>query len=203
MSNSPTSQKNLKIKYKMSSVIRSFGEKKEGLTRFIKPESPCYDDGYNRLFPFSYNDGVLDISYDGNNFKSLMVDISGISPDDETSTAIRIMGAPRLVTSLGDNFKAYVRSWRADTIDANSVIDLYLPAHVIRVQEADRANTDANSGNSSKISEQPPSGDNYTAGNTADGFLTTYIFKTPLTFTIKEGGVIKYISFRTIFDQEG
>jgi hypothetical protein len=28
------------------------------------------------------------------------------------------------------------------------------------------------------------------------------VFKTPLTFTIIEGGVTQYITFRTAFDQE-
>lgn len=189
----------------MSSVRRSSGEKKEGLTRFIKPESPCYEenDGYDRLFPFSYNNGVLDISYDGNSFLDLMVDISGNEPQNETSTSLRIMGGPRLVTSLGNNFKAYIRSWRYDTIDSESPIEIYVPSQVIKVQEADRVNTDANSGNIYKISTQSPTGDNYITGNALNRFYTTYIFKTPMTFTIKEGGVTKYITFRTILDQEG
>ena len=187
----------------MSSILRSFGEKKEGLTRFIKPESPCYDDGNtDRLFPFTYNNGVLDISYEGNNFKSIMVDISGISPIAETDTSVKIMGAPRLVTSLGNNFKAYIRSWREATIDTGSVIDLYLAAHVVRVQEADPENVSSTSSESYIISTHTPSGDHYISGNTTNDFYTTYIFKTPLTFTIKEGGVIKYITFRTILDQE-
>jgi hypothetical protein len=54
----------------MTSVIRAYSEKKEGLTLFVKPESPTYDDGTNNvLFPFSYLNQVLDITYNGNNFK--------------------------------------------------------------------------------------------------------------------------------------
>jgi hypothetical protein len=190
----------------MSSVRRSSGEKKEGLTRFVKPESPSYDEvfeGPTRLFPFTYNNGVLDISYDGNSFQERMVDISGSEPQDETSYSVRIMGGPRLVTSLGNNFKTYIRSWRYDTIDSGSPIEINIPSQVVKVQEADRANTDASSGNSYKISVRSPTGDNYVTGNTLNKFCTTYIFKTPMTFTIKEGGVTKYITFRTIFDQEG
>ena len=188
----------------MSSAIRSLGEKKEGLTRFIKPESPVYtdDDDYDRLFPFSYNNGVLDITYDGNNFKSLMVDISGNEPLAETDLAVRIMGGPRLVTSLGSKFKAYIRSWREGFIDVGSPIEVYLPSQVVKVQEVDPVQTNSNSGESYKISTQAPAGDNYIYGNTTNRYYTTYIFKTPLTFTIKESGVTQYITFRTILDQE-
>ena len=39
----------------MSSVVRELGAKKEGLTRFVKPESPMYNNGdLAVLFPFSY-----------------------------------------------------------------------------------------------------------------------------------------------------
>ena len=192
----------------MSSVARSFGVKKEGLTRFVKPESPCYDTNddefisTNRLFPFTYNNGVLDITYDGNNFKSLMVDISGNAPLDEAQTSVRIMGGPYLVSSLGSKFKAYVRSWREGTIDSGSPIEIYLAPQILKVQEADLENVNADSGESYKISTQAPSGDNYINGNATNTYCTTYVFKTPLTFTIKESGVTKYITFRTILDQE-
>lgn len=61
----------------MSSSIRSFAVKKEGLTRFVKPESPNYYNGVdNILFPFTYSNQVLDITYVGNNFKERMVDVT-------------------------------------------------------------------------------------------------------------------------------
>ena len=191
--------------YKMSSVLRSIAQKKEGITKFIKPESPCYYDSSiddNRLFPFVYSNGVLDISYDGNNFKSEMVDNTGNSPNSETTTAVRILSGPRLVTALGENFKAYIRAWRNGSIDVNSPIEIYIPSQVIRVQEADINNINSDSGDSYRISEAAPIGDNYMSGSAANGYNTTYAFKTPLTFSIKEGGITKYITFRTIMDQE-
>jgi hypothetical protein len=188
----------------MSSAVRAYAAPREGITRFLKPESPCYDigDGNNTLFPFSYSNGVLDITYEGNNFESLMVDISGNSPNSETETSYRITGVPKLVTSLGNNFKAYIRAWRMATIDSGSAIELVQPSQVVRVQQANLSKVSANSGESWLISSDLPLSDFYVTGATANEYQTTYIFKTPLTFSIVESSVTKYITFRTIMDQE-
>jgi len=154
------------------------------------------------LFPFSYSNGLLDISYQGNNFEADMVTTLNVAPDAETDDAIQVLSGPYLVTSLGNNFKAYIRAWRNGTIDAGSPIDIYVAPQMFKVQEAESANVDANSGNSYKVSTQPPASDNYTAGSIANQYNTVYVFKTPLTFTIVEGGVTKYITFKTIMDQE-
>jgi hypothetical protein len=187
----------------MSSVIRTKASIKEGLTLFLSSESPAYESSSgDRLFPFSYRNGVLDITYEGNDFKSVMVDISGVDPSAETSTVFRITGNTYLVSSLGENFKSYIRAWRASTIDAGSPIDLYVAPQILRVQEADRTNVDASSGSPYNISTQPPSSDYYLSGSEANEYYKTYIFKTPLTFTIVESGVTQYITFRTKIDQE-
>lgn len=187
----------------MTSVLRTFAIRKEGLTRFVKPESPCYNNGLLEvLFPFSYTNGILDITYDGNNFKAIMVDVPNQAPESESDTAVSILSGPYLATALGDNFKEYIRSWRASTIDAGSPIEIYIAPQLMRVQEAEYANIDANNGNSYKISTNAPASDTYPSGNVANDYQTTYVFKTPLTFTILEGGVIKYITFKTILDQE-
>lgn len=187
----------------MTSVLRYISVKKEGLTLFLKPESPCYPNGTDDvLFPFSYLNGVLDITYSGNNFKEVMVDVTGEAPRAETDVAIRIMGGTFLVTLLGENFKNYIRAWRSSTIDANSPITIYSFPQIVRVQQASIANVDANSGNSYLISNQPPASDTYPTGSVANDYQTTFIFKTPLTFTIYEGGVVQYITFKTMLDQE-
>ena len=198
-----SAEKNIVLKYKMTSVSRSYAVKKEALTRFIKPESPCYyNDIDNVLFPFSYSNQVLDITYSGNNFKTKMVDTTNQEPNSETDTAIQILGGPVLATSLGENFKEYVRSWRSGTIDVDSPIEILIPPQLLRVQEVSIDNVSANNGDSWKISSVRPSGENYTIGDSADKYRTTYVFKTPLTFTIVEGGVTQYVTFRTMMDQE-
>lgn len=187
----------------MSSVLRYFSVKKEGLTLFLSPETPCYYDGINNtvLFPFSYLNGVLDITYSGNNFKERMVDVTGQEPDSETDVAIRMMGGTFLVTSLGENFKSYIRAWRSSTIDPNSPITIYIFPQIVRVQQTSPQYVDAD-GSSYRISNQPPASDTYPTGSVANDYQTTFIFKTPLTFTIYESGVLKYITFRSILEQE-
>jgi hypothetical protein len=186
----------------MSSILRTTAVKKEGLTLFLKPESPTYNNGVsNVLFPFSYSNGVLDISYSGNSFKSIMVDVVNMDPNSETETAVRITSGPYLVTSLGDHFKDYVRAWRDGTIDANSPISIHIMPQLLRVQEVSYADVSADSGDSWKISTEPPNSQ-YIVGDPSNLYQTTYIFKTPLTFTIVEGGVTKYVTFRSMLDQE-
>jgi hypothetical protein len=189
----------------MTSIVRNFAQRKEGLTRFVKPESPCYNDttiGSGRLFPFSYSNEVLDITYAGNDFQAVMVDVPNQAPLDETDTAVQIMSGPYLATSLGNNFKDYIRSWRSSTIDAGSPIEIYIAPQLLRVQQADTNNITANNGDSYLISTEAPASDNYIAGSQLSDYSTTYVFKTPLTFTIVESGVVKYITFRTMLDQE-
>lgn len=186
-------------------MLRTIAQTKDLLTRFIKPESPCYDDptlGNGRLFPFSYLNGVLDISYEGNDFKTAMVDSLNVAPNAETDVAIQVFSGPKLVTALGENFKQYIRAWRDGTIDAGSPIEIYVAPQVLRVQQADASNINANSGDAYIVSTSPPTGDGYVSGSTSDKFGTTYVFKTPLTFTILESGVTQYITFRSILDQE-
>ena len=130
-----------------------------------------------------------------------MVDNTGNSPNSETDIAVQVMSGPYLATSLGDNFKAYIRAWRNSTIDAGSPINVYIAPQLMKVQEADINNISANSGSSYQISTESPAGDNYTSGTVANSYRTKYIFKTPLTFTIVESGVTQYITFRTILDQ--
>jgi hypothetical protein len=196
----------------MTSVIRSFPPRNQGLTRFLKPESPCYQDSglpllpdeeyQTVLFPFSYYNGTLDISYSGNTFESDMVASPGNNPLDESDLAVQLMSGPRLVTSLGDNFKAYIRSWRNATIDAGSPINIYINPQVVKVQEVQRANITASGSDSYRISTESPASDTYPTGAISNNYQTKYVFKTPLTFTILESGVLTYITFRTAFDQE-
>jgi hypothetical protein len=195
----------------MTSLLRNYAAPKEGLTRFVRVDSLAYENdlsgGDARLFPFSYSNGTLDISYAGNNFKQAMVDITGVSPNDsegnnEVSQAFRIIGGPKLVTALGDNFKAYIRAWRDATIDSGSLIEIEQPGQVIRVQEGNEDDVSAISYEGWKISEKKPASDNYISGSITTNYNTNYIFKTPLTFTIKESGVKKYITFNSCIDQE-
>ena len=180
-------------------------QKKDGLTKFLKPESPCYTDsvlGEDVLFPFIVTKGVLDITYEGNNFEADMVTSTGIDPQAETDLACQITSGPIVIRALGDKFKDYIRAWRDGTIDAGSPIEIYYAPQMIRVQQADVEHINANSNDSFKISTSVPSNDSYLTGSSTNNYLSTYIFKTPLTFTIVESGVTTYITFKTVLDQE-
>ena len=185
----------------MSSVQSSLAQVPYTPTRFVAPEGPAYtQNGVTRLFPFSYRNGVLDISLEGNSFESIMINTSQEAPGSETDTFVKVLGTTKLVTSLGENFKAYIRAWRDGTIDSGSPIELYMPCQVIRVQEVDQKYTGGNT--SFYISTEAPSGDMYVNGNVDNKYFSTYLLKTPLTFTILEGGVRKYITFIGRLDQE-
>ncbi len=185
----------------MTSIARTYASRKEDLTEFLRVSTPCYYNGsYNLLFPFTYSNNVLDITYEGNNFKEQMVDNTGNAPNRDANTAISILGGTYLITSLGEKFKEYIRAWRTD-IDAGSPINVVIAAQMYRVQEADILNVNGNA-NSYNVNTSLPSSDNYVAGSVENKYQTTLVFKTPLTFTTVELGETKYITFKTMFDIE-
>jgi len=189
----------------MTSMLRGYAVRKEGLTTFTKPESVSYydtDRNSRVLFPFTYSNGILDISYENNTFKSQMVDTLNVSPSGEIATIVRMMGGLQLVSSLGDHFKEYIRAWRDGSIDAESPITLHIAPQVFRVQEADNQNITAVDSSPVKISTVVPSGDTYTTGSELNHYRSTYLFKTPMTITIVESGIVQYITFRSVLDQE-
>lgn len=187
----------------MSSAIRALAVKKDSVVQFSKPESPAYYDGNDTvLFPFTCSNQILDITYAGNDFKSRMVNSTGNSPSAETESSIEILGGIYLATTLGENFKAYIRAWRSGSIDAGSPIKVVVAAQLVRVREAAISNITSTSATVWSIRNSAPSGDNYVTGTDANNYQTTFIFKTPLTFSIVESGVTKYITFKTMLDQE-
>ena len=187
----------------MSSLLRSKPDLKEGITKFLKPQTPCYLDlniSFNRPFPFTYYNGVLDISLENNRFQEQMINQTGREPNSQSYTAVKIMGGPKLVTALGENFKTYVRAWKSGVIDAGSPIELYQPSQILRVQEGDINFVNADSEEVFLESTTPPTSDEFECMSLAP--CGTYIFKTPLVFTTIESGVKKYITFFTTLDQE-
>lgn len=132
-----------------------------------------------------------------------MVTSTGNDPTnggDDPDTDVILMGATRLVTGLGDNFKAYIRAWRTATIDSDS--DIILTNNnciATKVRSTSLLHT-----NAFQIDTTPPSGNNYfnQNANTTNNFMTVWVFKTPLTFEFTESGVKKYVTFRTTFEDD-
>ena len=182
----------------MSSLVRSYASPVRTVTDFHRVESPSYlTEGPNLLFPFTYNNGTLDIEFI-DDFEAQMVTSTGNEPLTDPDVSIRIIGSgSRLVQTIGDNFKAYIRAWRTG-IDSESPISVYIPGIVTKVQWQ---NEDNMGDGSFEVSTNPPSGDTYTQQD-ANGYKTTYIFKRPLTITTVESGITQYITFSSRLDED-
>jgi hypothetical protein len=190
---------------RMSSILRRTVEKYKSSTKVMPVHSACYSDtstGQDLLFPFIIKQsGELDLRYT-NSFESDMIDTTGQAPDDggdDPSKHVIILGNERLVRSLGDNFKAYIRAWRTSTIDPGSDITLWSPGCImINVRS-----THVNHSSSFQVDTTPPDRQYFNNSATLNNnMLSTWIFKSPLVIKIVESGVDKYITFATTFEDD-
>jgi hypothetical protein len=190
----------------MSSILRRTANTKSALTKFTLVDGPCYTDsglGISVLFPFTYSNGVLDININpaANSFEANMINvITGNAPDEDNELLVKQMGGLGLVRALGPNFVAYIRAWRNATIDAGSPVSVYIPGVVTKVQQAPASAME--DGGVYEVSTVAPVSDEYITGNPANNYLTSWVFKKPLTITTVEGGVLTYITLRTAFDED-
>jgi hypothetical protein len=87
----------------------------------------------NLLVPFTYSNGKLDTplasGYNGN--------IGNTIPFGNAGASVRLLGGNSLVTSIGTNLQALLRSkpWDENTIKAGAAITVASPALVTRVQQ--------------------------------------------------------------------
>jgi hypothetical protein len=189
----------------MSSILRRTANTKSALTKFTLVDGPSYNDsglGINILFPFTYSNGVLDININpaANSFEADMITITGNAPDEDNELLVKQMGGIGLVRALGPNFVAYIRAWRNATIDAGSPVSVYIPGVVTKVQQA--PSSAMADGGVYEVSTDAPPSDEYITGTPANNYLTSWVFKKPLTITTVEGGVLTYITLRTAFDED-
>jgi hypothetical protein len=174
------------------------------VTEFVEIQSPCYNDnsiGKVILFPFTYSNGVLDIALI-DNFQARMITLSGRSPDNQPDYLVKLLGGTGVVTSIGDNFKNYIRSWKTEDISltdivVDSPITVFKPATVTRVQMCGISTNDAY-----EESSVPPS-NNYTIGSPANNYRSVWVFDTPLTISYKNAGnQDRYITLYSKFDED-
>lgn len=189
----------------MSSVLRRTATTKSALTKFTLVDGPTYfDNGLSQtvLFPFVYSNGVLDLNINtaANTFEADMITSTGNAPGEDCDLCVKQMGGTGLVRALGPNFVAYIRAWRTATIDAGSPVSVYIPGVVTKVQQTP-ASALAD-GDIYEVSTTAPVSDEYITGNPANNYLTSWVFKKPLTITTIEGGVTTYITLRTSFDED-
>lgn len=151
-------------------------------------------------FTFDRSTAELDIDATIGGFQGSMIDISNQAPTRDLDVIVRYMGGSHIVQRLGDTFKEYIRSWREGTIDPGSDITIHTKPVITKI-----------------IVQDPSLGTNYgfdtypavarggTVNNAPDNteyysnlaIYSTYVFKTPLVFTIVESGVTKYVIFQS------
>lgn len=168
---------------------------------------PCYIDpsGNKILFPFTFNNGVLDIN-----------PVIGFSlTNGELPVAIgtgdgglvKLLGGKNLVQNLGPNFKTYIQNTNWDGTDPISnitSIDVHQPGIVTRVQQLDyrlESNLPQNINPADytfSLSLTPPSanlGFDYLAN-----FGVTYAFYKPLIVSVNTTSGIQYLTFYSSWD---
>lgn len=199
----------------MSSVIRTTATKKELPVKLSGVSGPWYEDniaGY-QLFPFFVSrSGELDLNIDyddfGTNFNN------GDEPESTSTSGfspIWLLGGQQLVTSLGANFTQYIRNWLTNNSPSTGSIDggttgsspirIFINPVMTKVQLVPQ-NQISTSDAAFTASDYPPSGDNYTSGSPMDTYKTSWIFKTPLTFTYQSSGVTKYITMYSLLQTD-
>ena len=181
----------------MTSILRYTAVLKDTPVKMVGISGPYYYDtiyGGLLLFPFTYNNGVLDIAY-VNNFEANMVNSTNNPPlatGGDQTLGCKLMGGNELVTSLGPNFIAYIRAWK---IDPTAIVSIYINPVMTKIQSAPKsALTGGNSDGYEEVAF-PPSSDEYIWGSGDNAYQTSWIFKSPITIKlIKTNNTVSYIT---------
>lgn len=88
------------------------------------------------------------------------------------------MGGPRIVNSIGDNFKEYIAQWREETKDVAADyaerVTLYSSAPIVKKIQTYLLVANTTSSSASYVSTSaPPAGNNWTDGSAANNYNTT------------------------------
>jgi hypothetical protein len=167
-----------------------------GLSNIKYVSGPTYigPNSINLLFPFTVSSGVIEVSAI-NNFN-----VTGGNLPQNMGATVRVSGSNKNVTSLGPNFRNYIRNctWSGRTITDLSSISLFTPAVVTQVQQLDESFVGQMDASSFKVtSGAPPT--NYALQFA--GFGITWVFLTPLTVRARDStGRTFYITFTSSWD---
>ena len=200
----------------MTSLQKNYSVPNKDL-KFVPIKSLIYSSsgtaGLNHtlLVPFTYSNGVLDVS----------TTYPGFSPDDGKGTAsgtssrmVKTMGGNGPVSSLGGYFLVWFTAWLAaggrNVVPDSGSIVLYNTANpciMTKVQQSVQRNVAAVDDNDLLDSAfglqygltEPPTSTEFVTGTYATNWDTAWVFKTPLILQYKVAGVVKYASFYTQF----
>jgi hypothetical protein len=191
----------------MTSTTSAYAQTKEQLSKFLTVDGPQFNNlaGVSNLFPFIYSNNTLDLNFNIYGFKPAMVDIPNKPPAIRYRFLVKNMGGTGRVLKIGPSFEQYIRSWfsapNSIIIPLNATIDIYINGTVMKVQSSSRdvlTVTDTYA-----ITTVPPTSDGYTYGYEDTNYITSWIFKTPLTITfIDASGIRRYITFRSVFGDD-
>ena len=146
------------------------------------------------LVPFTYSNGKLDIAsssgYNGN--------VGNTIPFGNAGASVRLLGGNSLVTSIGTNLQALLRSktWDTYTIATGAAITVASPALVTRVQQLSSTYL-------APTWDQKSYNVTLNAWNNANfiGEPTVYMFNKPLVLqTTKTGGGVMCITLQSTWD---
>jgi len=188
----------------MTSTLRSYVARKELPTTSTMITSAYYtgSDGNYHLFPFTYNNGTLDLSLTDPSFQTDYMDTPNRKPDDtlgDPAHRYLLRGGAGLVAALGPNVVKYIRA--AWDLSASSPVRIQQTGSMTKVQEMD-APDDGESflERGCYESPNPPLNDEYPTPG--PHYRSPWIFKTPLTISIVRGGVTSYLTFASTIGRD-
>lgn len=197
----------------MTSITRFLATRKELPVKFTGISGPWYTDSVaqqRQLYPFTVSKhGVLDLNIDYDDFSTWFnIGNPPLSTGVNGYAAAKLLGGQQLITGIGPNFKQYIRNWytfESPTIDGgtsgDSPIEIYVNPVMTKVQICKESMVDTDDTPYTNSTEAP-SGDNYIFGNTSDQFKTSWIFKSPLTFTYLSGGQTRYVTMYSLLQTD-
>jgi hypothetical protein len=197
----------------MSSVISYTATTKTLPVKFTGISGPWYNDttaNQRQLYPFVITrKGELDLNIDYDGFATWFN--NGDAPSSTGTSgyaAAKLMGGQQLITGLGPNFKQYIRNWftsSSPNIDGgttgDSPINIYINPVMTKVQLSHENTVDTDNIPFTNTNK-PPSSDDYIFGGATDTFKTSWIFKTPLTFTYLSGGELQYVTMYSLLQTD-
>jgi hypothetical protein len=187
----------------MTSLLRTVATAKKTEGRIQYAGGPWYygPNAKKTLFPFTFKNGVLDISTDS----GFDLVANGKPLNGSGGIQVNLQGGLYLVQALGNNFKTYISncqwgvdsSWNVASIDS---IKVYTPGVMTKVQQLNQdslpLNIDVN-GDATVVSATPPG--EFVAGYTNYG--SAFVFEKPLVVVLQTvGNGTQYVTFYTSWD---
>jgi hypothetical protein len=174
----------------MSSITRDFRPSSFSLFNKYVSGPAMYG---NKLFPFSYRNGTLDLILDGTDFQETMMTTPRWPGEAGPNIyPVRDLGGDNIVQNIGQNFKNYITAIYENQYDA-TVWDIHVSQKgtVRRVVPLDISNVPGPGEQYADTAQEP----------TRDYFSMeldpTYIFVRPMTIHLKVNNQTRYFTLKS------